>query len=418
MKDEAEINAVPQANMDHETQAADTGDEDQDLFEQLLSEYDYRAPRRGQILSGQIIRIAEDAILVDIGLKRDAVVPSREISLLDEEYLQKLQVGDEVVVYVLRPPAGDHDLLVSLSKGLEHESWSRAETYLEAGMILELEVSGFNKGGVLVDFENLRGFVPASQIPELRHAGDRQRLQQVKQNLVGTQMAVKVIEVDRQRNRLVFSALAAEEERRKKRLQELEPGQIVLRAKVASVVDFGIFVDLDGVDGLVHVSQLDWKMVKHPSDHFKPGDEVDVQIIAVDVERERISLSRKALLPNPWESLMEKYRPGDVIQGTVTRVLDFGAFVRVDEGIEGLVHVSEIGYSGAGKPQELVKAGDQILVRILDLNPEKERLSLSMRRVPLNKQIAWMAEELGEVEEPPEEESQPDAPPEQEADAG
>jgi len=271
MKDEAEINAVPQANMDHETQAADTGDEDQDLFEQLLSEYDYRAPRRGQILSGQIIRIAEDAILVDIGLKRDAVVPSREISLLDEEYLQKLQVGDEVVVYVLRPPAGDHDLLVSLSKGLEHESWSRAETYLEAGMILELEVSGFNKGGVLVDFENLRGFVPASQIPELRHAGDRQRLQQVKQNLVGTQMAVKVIEVDRQRNRLVFSALAAEEERRKKRLQELEPGQIVLRAKVASVVDFGIFVDLDGVDGLVHVSQLDWKMVKHPNYRCRCG---------------------------------------------------------------------------------------------------------------------------------------------------
>jgi small subunit ribosomal protein S1 len=161
---------------------------------------------------------------------------------------------------------------------------------------------------------------------------------------------------------------------------------------VVSVVNFGVFVDLGSVDGMVHLSQLDWKTVSNPASMFKPGDQIDVQVLEVDLERERISLSRKALLPNPWQSLQERYRPGDVVQGTVTRLADFGAFVRIEEGVEGLVHVSELGYSSGGKPEEVVSIGEEVLVRILDINPKRERLSLSMRRVSMDKQIAWMAE--------------------------
>ncbi len=375
-------------------------------FEQLLTDFEFEAPKRGQLLEGEVISIDEDAILVDVGLKRDAVVSSREIDQLTPEYLENLKVGNQVVVYVLRSPMGDEDLIVSLTKGIEYESWQNAQNCLEEGTILDLEVVGYNKGGILVKFEHLRGFVPASHIPALRRGGGHQRMMQIKQDMVGSTLAVKTIEVNRQRNRLVFSALAAQEERRKKRLQEIEEGQIFLRAKVVSVVDFGVFVDLKGVDGLVHISELDWKVVNHPSDLFKPGDEIDVQVISVDVENERVSLSRKTLLPNPWEEVEEKYHPGDVIQGEVTRVLDFGAFVKVDEGIEGLVHSSEIGYSASGKPQDVVNPGEIVLVRVLSVDSKKGRISLSMKRVPIGEQINWMAEEI----EPGESENEEDAP--------
>jgi small subunit ribosomal protein S1 len=262
---------------------------------------------------------------------------------------------------------------------------------MQDGDILELEVVDENKGGLLVSFGNLRGFVPASQVPELRRLNDRQRLYRLKQNMIGQTMAVKVIEVDRHRNRLVFSAAAAMEEQRRKRLSELQPGQVFRQARVVSVVNFGVFVDLGSVDGMVHLSQLDWKTITNPSSMFKTGDKIDVQVLEVDLERERISLSRKVLLPTPWESLQERYRPGDVVQGRVTRLADFGAFVRIEEGVEGLVHVSELGYSSGGKPEEVVSIGEEVLVRILDINPKRERLSLSMRRVSMDKQISWMA---------------------------
>jgi small subunit ribosomal protein S1 len=361
-------------------------------FEQLLSDYDFQAPKRGQLLEGKIIRIDEDAILVDVGLKRDALVQSREIDQLDSGYLEKLEVGDQVLVYVVHSPTGDQDLIVSLSKGIEFKSWENAQSCLDQGSIIDVEVHDYNKGGLLVKFEQLHGFVPASQIPELRRGGGRERLNQIKQEMVGSMITVKTIEVDRDRNRLVFSVLAAQEQRRNQRLQELEEGQIVLRATVASVVDFGVFVDLQGVDGLVHVSELDWKMVKHPASLFKPGDEIDVQIISIDVKKERVSLSRKALLPNPWVEVEERYHPGDVIQGEVTRIMDFGAFVEITDGIEGLVHSSEVGYAATGKPQEVVQPGETILVRVLSVDIKRGRLSLSMRRVPIGEQIKWVSE--------------------------
>ncbi len=387
------------------TQDNSESDIDQNWYEEYIDQYEYEQPKRGQILEGEILRINDDAIVVGIGQKRDAIVPAKDLNRLDREVLEKLSLGDRVLVSVIYIPGGDKDLLVSLSQGIGYKSWKRAEEYLADARNIELEVVGHNKGGLLVKFESLQGFVPASQVPEIRQIHDRERVQHLKEEMVGTILMLKAIEVDRQRRRLVFSALTAQEAKRKQRLQELEAGQIFHNVKVASVVNFGIFVDLEGVDGLVHLSELDWQVVKHPSESFKIGDEIDIQILDVDVENQRVSLSRKALLPNPWDAFNEDHHSGEIVSGKVTRVLDFGAFVELASGIVGLVHSSEVGYSASGDPQDVVKAGDIVLVRILDLDPERERVSLSMRRVPKEKQIAWMSDDF---------ESEADTIPEQE----
>jgi small subunit ribosomal protein S1 len=360
-------------------------------FDDFLEDYEYETPQKGQVLEGKILRIDEDALLVDVGMKRDAIVPNRDLSNVDDDVLEKLSVGDEILVYVLRPPVGDQDLLVSLNKGIEYENWDQAEAYLEDGTSLDLEVVGHNRGGLLVNFESLRGFLPYSQVPELRRTRDPKRAEEIKRSMIGTQIPVKIIEVNRKRRRLIFSARAAQEERRKQRLEELEEGQII-HGPVVNIVKFGIFVDLDGVDGLVHISKLDWQHIDHPSNLFKLGDEVDVKVIDVDVERERVSLDRKSMLPSPWDTFEKNHQPGETIEGRVTNVLDFGAFVEVADGVEGLVHVSEIGYSSSGNPRDVVKKGETVLVRILDIDTERERISLSMRQVPLERQIAWSLE--------------------------
>ena len=392
------------------TQDNSESDIDQNWYEEYIDQYEYEQPKRGQILEGEILRINDDAIVVGIGQKRDAIVPAKDLNRLDREVLEKLSLGDRVLVSVIYIPGGDKDLLVSLSQGIGYKSWKRAEEYLADGRNIELEVVGHNKGGLLVKFESLQGFVPASQVPEIRQIHDRERVQHLKEEMVGTILMLKAIEVDRQRRRLVFSALTAQEAKRKQRLQELEAGQIFHNVKIASVVNFGIFVDLEGVDGLVHLSELDWQVVKHPSESFKIGDEIDIQILDVDVENQRVSLSRKALLPNPWDAFNEDHHSGEIVSGKVTRVLDFGAFVELASGIVGLVHSSEVGYSASGDPQDVVKAGDIVLVRILDLDPERERVSLSMRRVPKEKQIAWMSDDFeSEADTIPEQEDKEDS---------
>ena len=367
-------------------------------FDDFLEDYEYETPQKGQVLEGKILRIDEDALLVDVGMKRDAIVPNRDLNSLDDDVLDKLSVGDKILVYVLRPPVGDQDLLVSLNKGIEHENWDQAEACLEDGTTLDLEVVGHNRGGLLVNFESLRGFLPFSQVPELRRTRDPKRAEEIKRSMIGTQLTVKIIEVNRKRRRLIFSARAAQEERRNKRLEELEKGQII-HGPVVNIVKFGIFVDLDGVDGLVHISKLDWQRIDHPSDLFKVGDEVDVKVIDIDIERERVSLDRKSLLPSPWDTFEQQHQPGETIEGRITNVLDFGAFVEVADGVEGLVHVSEIGYSSSGNPRDVVKKDETVLVRILDIDTERERISLSMRQVPLERQIAWSLEnsELAEA---------------------
>ncbi len=383
---------------DEQWNDAEGQEEGQSQFEQMLDDYEFDRPKRGKIVEGKIIRIYDDMILVDIGAKRDAIVPRTDLGRLEDEVIEKFSRGDVVPVYIFRTGAGDDDLLVSINKGLMQEDWDRAKELAGTDEVVELRMSGFNKGGGLVDFGRLQGFVPNSHLMEIPRGADRKKMDQIKSTMIGTTIQGKVLEVDQDRSRLVFSEREAQQERRKKRLEELEEGQ-VLTGKVVNIVNFGAFIDLDGVDGLVHVSELDWERVDHPSDVLDVGEEIEVEVIDVDVERERISLSRKARLTNPWEKIVEKYNIGDLTEGTVTNVRDYGAFVELPEGVVGLVHVSEIGFTGSGNPKELLKPGEPVLVRIIKIEPDKERISLSMQQVTYDEQINWMSGKLDIDEE-------------------
>ena len=362
----------------------------EDLFEAALDTYGYENPQRGQILEGEIIQIDEDSVLVDIGAKRDAIVPRKDLDRLDDELRDSISQGDQIPVYVMRTGRVGGDLLVSINRGLEQEDWKHAREMLESGDAMNLPIVGQNRGGLVVQFGRLRGFVPNSHVPELRRDGGDD-LKDQKEDLIGGELVVKVIEVNQKRRRLVLSSRAARRERRLLRLKELAVGSVI-SGKVVNLVDFGAFVDLGGVDGLVHISELDWTRVDHPSELLELGQEVDVKILDVDVERERISLSRKALEPNPWQTVSERYSPGSLVEGEITNVRDFGAFVMLPEGVEGLIHVSEIGLAGPGDPRDVVRPADKVLVRVVDIEPDRERISLSLNRVSKEEQLDWLQE--------------------------
>jgi len=368
-------------------------------YDKFLTDYDYQSPRSGQVLEGTVVRNDEDGMIVDVGLKRDAIVSTRDLSLVGNDALSEISVGDQVMVVVSSPFSGNNDLLVSLSKGIELKAWKQAESSLNNGTIHCQEIVGYNRGGLLIQFENLRGFLPFSLVPEIQAIRNPKRVEKAKINMVGSQIEVKIIEVVPERNRLIFSAMAALEEKRKESLRALEIGRII-NGSVVSIVDFGIFVNIGEIDGLVHISQLDWKKIKHPSEIYSVGDEIQVKVFSVDLERQRVSLSRKALLPSPWETVAENIHPGDYIEGRATRIVDFGAFIALEEGIEGLIHVSQIGYSSSQNPQDAIRPGDTVLLKVLEVNPDRKRIALSMRQVPLERQIAWAMENIGENESP------------------
>ena len=358
-------------------------------FQEFVDHYDVDKPLQGEMLTGKIIDIQEGSILLDVGLKKDAIIPGQDLDKVDPDYLKGLTVGEEITVGVIRTPLGDDDLLVSLHRGLTQKTWVKAEELAENDQVVELEVVDQNRGGLLVAFDNMQAFVPNSHIPAIRRGTSTQKAGEIKAGLIGKTLPFKVIEVNQKERKLVFSARAAQREQRLKRLEEIQVGQVI-KSRVVNVVDFGVFVDLDGVDGLVHKSEIDWERVTHPSKRFKVGDEIEVKVISVDKENERVSLSRKILLPNPWKKLVEDYKVGDLVEGVVVSVLDFGAFVEIREGLHGLIHISEIGYSNAEDPKAVLKKGDPVLVKIIGIKTARERISLSMRRVPVSEQMEWI----------------------------
>ena len=362
-------------------------------FEETLDQYIYQQPKRGQILKGEIETIDQDAIILDVGLKRAAIVPGREVSNLDDEVLTDLSVGDLIPIKVTHAPIGDQDLLVSIDGGLEFQCWQKAKKCLAENTLLELEVIGSNRGGILVAFESLEGFVPNSHIPALKKVYDSQEIHQNKLQMKGSEIKVKAIDVDPPNERLVFSALEAQREIRQERLQSLELGEVIT-GMVVNVVDFGLFIDLGDIDGLVHISQLDWQNVDHPSEIARAGDDIEVQVIDIDMDRKRIGLSRKALLPGPWDEIESKYVPGDLVEVEITSVVDFGVFAKLPEGVQGLIHKSELGYPPPGDQGNTIEPGSKVLVKILRIDAERERIALSMQRVPMEKQFDWMRKSL------------------------
>ncbi|MFN2117205.1 MAG: 30S ribosomal protein S1 [Candidatus Promineifilaceae bacterium] len=360
-------------------------------FAELLEEYQPEPMRRGQYVTGTILQKSQNIILADVDAKRTAIVPPQDVVQIDEEELEQLSIGDEVVLYVLSTPKGDDELLVSLNKGLEQRDWQLAAAHMESEEPLELEIVGFNKGGLLVSFGHLRGFVPASHVPQLQNVQGSYELQARKAELVGKELLLNVIEVDSKRRRLILSAKKAQKEMRQQRLEELQLKEgKTITGTITNLVDFGAFIDLKGVEGLIHISEIAWEKVDDPVEYLKPGDEVEVEIMSVDIDRVRISLSRKALMPSPWELFEQRHNIDDLLEGVVTSVADFGAFVLVEDGIEGLVHVSEMNGTQEFSPQDILSSGDTVLVRILNIQPDQERLSLSQRRVSNDEEVQWI----------------------------
>lgn len=360
-------------------------------MEQFLEgEFDYKLPKRGDIRKGIILSISPEQMIVDIGVKKEGIVPAADLSKMDPGVVEKLSVGDEVMVSIERPSDREGDLIVSMHKAWVQEDWKIAHEYLEGGKVWEGTVSGFNKGGLIVPFGNLRGFIPASQLPRGSTRG-KTREEQLKA-YVGQEIMAKVIEVDQGRRRLILSVRAAEKESlarsREKLFQDLKEGE-VRRGVVSSVCDFGVFVDLGGVDGLVHVSELSWRRVSHPKEVLSVGDEVEVYVLRVDHERQRIGLSIKRLQPEPWSDIDQRYEVDQLVEATITNIVEFGAFARVEEGVEGLIHISELSDAPINHPGEVVSVGDRVTLRILRIDAGHKRLGLSLKQAQ-EEEIDWV----------------------------
>jgi small subunit ribosomal protein S1 len=354
------------------------------LMDQLLNDPSahYRELKYGDVVEGLIMQVDRDEILVDIGSKSEGIIPSRELSTMNEEERSRLGIGDQVLVFVVQAENQDGHAVLSIDKARQEKSWRRLQTLYEAGEMIEAEVSNYNKGGLLVNLDGVRGFVPASQVTEIR-GGDDASKQADMARVVGTKLSLKIIEINRHRNRLILSERQAVQERRdamKERLiQEIKEGE-VRRGRVASIADFGAFVDIGGADGLVHLSELSWSRIKHPSEVLKVGDEVDVYVLGINANERKIALSIKRTQREPWSQVAEKYQVNQLIRGTITQLANFGAFARIEDGVEGLIHVSELSDERITHPRQLVREGDVLPLRIIRIDAQRRRIGLSLRR--------------------------------------
>jgi small subunit ribosomal protein S1 len=344
----------------------------------IETEYDFERLSRREIREATIVLIDDNQVIVDLGVKRDGIVPPWDLDKLEPEYRDSLQVGNTVPVSVVDASDGDDAIKVSISNGLAQQDWLRAEQMVDSDDTCEAEVTDANRGGVVVQFGRVRGFVPNSHLTSVRRGLDRERLAEAKAELIGQTLQLAVIEVNQKRRRLVLSERVARDRQRREILSELAPGD-TRTGTVCNIVSYGAFVDLGGVDGLIHISELDWQHVGHPSEVVSPGDEVNVYVLSVDLDRNRIALSRKRLLPDPWPLVTEQINEGDVIPGTITNTVDFGAFVDVGEGVEGLVHISQI--PGGPETLQSLRREEEVMVRVLRIDNARQRISLSLEEI-------------------------------------
>jgi len=397
-----------------EKQISETSDREREEGEQqntghpmnaLMEEaFTFRKLKAGDIIEGEIVSVSPTEVLVDVGAKSEGVVPGKELERLGRQGLESLRVGDIVPVYVVKPEDSEGELILSLRRAEEEGDWHRAQKMYESGEVFESQVAGFNKGGLIVRLGKLRGFVPASQLVPDHQGQDGQEPEQRWARLVGTPIRVKVIEFNRKRKRLILSERAAvrswQERQKDKLLEELRTGE-VRRGVVSSLSDFGAFVDLGGADGLIHLSELSWNRSARPQDLLHVGQEVEVYVLSVDREKKKIALSLKRLEPEPWATAESRYYVGQLVEGTITRLTNFGAFALVNDEIEGLIHVSELSSGRVNHPQEVVHEGEKHVMRIIRIDPKQRRMGLSLKRVadPAYADLDWRAE-LAREEEP------------------
>src|SRR5437762_1984561 len=338
----------------------------------------------GDVVTGKVVRIDKDEVLVDIGYKSEGVIPSNELSIRKSvDPHEEVELGEEVDALVLTKEDQDGRLIVSKKRARFEKAWRRIEGAAESGEPVEGTVIEVVKGGLIIDL-GVRGFLPASLV-------DIRRVPNLDEYL-GTKIECKVIELNRSRNNVVLSRRAVLEEERKEQRQEildrLQPG-LVVEGQISNIVDFGAFVDLNGIDGLIHISELSWSHVNHPSEILNIGDTVQVKVLDIDRDRQRISLGLKQTQEDPWQRVVDTYNVGDVLEGTVTKVVTFGAFVEILEGVEGLVHISELAQHHVENPREVVEPGQTVQVRILEIDSERRRRPRRrrLRRSPLRRSL-------------------------------
>ncbi|MCA9980080.1 MAG: 30S ribosomal protein S1 [Anaerolineales bacterium] len=339
-------------------------------------------PERGTVVGGEVLRITDTAVFIDVGGKRDALFPAYELELLENETVSR---GDELPIYIKGYTDGGQLLDGSLEKGLASRDWLEAKSYLEANKTAEVIIIGYNKGGLIASFGRLEGFIPNSHIPNLGYGSKRQSQ---KASMEGERVSAKVVEVVQERRRLILSITDAQKEERQAKLRTLAKGDVV-HGRVVNLAKFGAFVDLgQDLTGLIHVSQLAHHYVDDPSHEVSVGDEVEVKIHKINYEKERIGLSRKALLPSPWTEFDDAHERGDLIEVTIRNTTDFGAFAQINETITGLIHISE--YPSWTTDSHAFREGDIVLAAIKSIDPDRERVGLSLKQVTYEQEMAWL----------------------------
>ncbi len=373
-------------------------------------------PQTGEIRKGMIASIGPNQILISIGAKSEGVVAGRELEQLTEEERAELKVGQEVNVYVVNPEDQNGNVVLSFKRAQEQLSWENVEKMIADETVIDTKIIGFNKGGLIVAVGNLRGFVPSSQISATRRTqstGDTP--EQRWQKMTGQPISVKIIEVDRERRRLILSERAASTESRSSMkdrvIGELEEGK-TYSGRVTSLADFGAFVNVNGADGLVHLSELSWDHLTHPKEILEVGQDVQVKVINIDREKKRIGLSIRALQDDPWKQRVEKFSVGQLVEGVITRLTKFGAFARLEGDIEGLIHISELSENRVEHPKEVLKEGEVKTLRVIRIDMDQHRIGLSLRKVDsaafADKDFKMLTQGFNEQdEEAPAEEQEP-----------
>lgn len=353
-----------------------------EFFAQLLNEQSekLRSLKHGDTMDGVILAIHEHELVVDIGAKSEGVVLARDMHTVVDEEREAIIVGATVLVYVMQPEDDQGRVSLSLDRARQERSWRKLQQYADDGTVLETKVINFNKGGLLVNLDGVRGFIPTSQVSGIGRGSEVQK-QADMTRMIGSTVRLKIVEMSRARNRLILSERQANAESRDSRkgalLSEIAVND-VREGTVTSVCDFGIFVDIGGADGLVHLSELSWSRVRHPSDAYKVGDVTKVMILNIDTEHRRIALSIKRTQTEPWAAVAEAFSVNQVVAGTVTQIAPFGAFVRMTEGVEGLIHSSEL----TGDAVAAVREGASVTVRIIRVDIPRRRIALSLQITP------------------------------------
>ena len=383
-------------------QSAQTATEPNFMDTLPLDAFDFPKLRAGDTVEGNIVSVSPTQILVDIHYKSDAVVDPREMERLDKDFLTALVAGDPISAVVVQPEDRDGNVVISLSRAQQDQDWEQAEELLDSQDVFEGVITGYNRGGVIVRVGRVRGFVPASQLsPQWQGQQDAEAdPEQRWARLVGQKLQLKVVELDRLRNRLILSERIAMRDVRKgqkdRLLSSLQRGD-VLKGTVTSIADFGAFVDLGGADGLIHLSELAWHRVGHPSEVLKVGQQVEVYVMNVDPEKKRIGLSLRRMTPEPWSVVADQYVVGQIVTAQITRLMAFGAFAKIDNTIEGLIHISEMADYRIGHPKEIVQEGDEVQVRIIKVDPQNRRVGLSLRQASEESYVEVDWREQGEL---------------------